>query len=100
MRWPPRLRCGGSYAPARELRQMGPRRTGTIARPGAAGHCAGRASLTGEAGDPAEARDQYASRAGEAVDALDGDQVVFDYVHHPVRSGAQPVVVAPVEGLW
>ena len=35
-----------------------------------------------------------------AGDAVDGDQLVFDYVHHPVRSGAQPVVVAPVAGLW
>src|SRR6266571_772553 len=36
---------------------------------------------------------------GDAVDALDGDHLALDYIHHPVRSGAQPVIVAPVEGL-
>jgi hypothetical protein len=38
-------------------------------------------------------------RLGKAVDALDGDQIVFDHVHDPVRADAQPVVVAAVEGV-
>jgi hypothetical protein len=39
-------------------------------------------------------------RLGKAVDALDGDQILFGHVHDPVRADAQPVVVAAVEGFW
>jgi hypothetical protein len=36
---------------------------------------------------------------GDTVNALDGDDITVDYVHHPVAANAEPVVSAPVERL-
>jgi hypothetical protein len=35
----------------------------------------------------------------DTVDALDGDQLIINDVHHAVQANSQPVIVAAVKGL-
>lgn len=49
--------------------------------------------------NPRERAFSGAGSPGDAVDAVDRDQVTFDQLHHAVRADAQPVILAAVERL-